>query len=339
MNLNDSRRSKMTQIFETVTVTSNISTTLTIWNTSQTGTSLTVRVPYGVQYTVSGGDVANYTKSGGGTFTASQPTRSVSVTYSLLYEKVTVTSNVACTIYIGSHTSSANVTSFTANIPYGTSYWVSCSKVEGYNQPNGQSFTAGQTTRSVTLNHVYNPYNNRSYRDLGLPSGTIWYYNWEGTGINSGRHFKYGMLNSYEGDGEVYSSDYYTGTENPLSLSKDLARQKLGGLWHLPTKEQWQELIDNTNCSLVIEGSYGNYVGNSYVSKINNKSIYMEYLGYVDSSGINGMTFYTDVCTFWLSSTPNGSDACYVHNQYGLSSRSVTSVKRNVYCVGMGVIG
>lgn len=89
------------------------------------------------------------------------------------------------------------------------------------------------------------------YVDLGLPSGTLWAT--MNVGANSpteyGNYYKYGKgSKTYDNaDGS------YQGTEVPLDLSKDTARQVCGGDWHMPTKEQQQELIDETTYTWVTD--------------------------------------------------------------------------------------
>ena len=86
--------------------------------------------------------------------------------------------------------------------------------------------------------------NGHEYVDLGLPSGTLWATMNVGATSSTeyGNYYMYGMgAKTYD------SSDTpYAGTEDPLDLSKDTARQVWGGDWHMPTQAQMQELIDNT---------------------------------------------------------------------------------------------
>ncbi len=104
---------------------------------------------------------------------------------------------------------------------------------------NDGGYTAQCT---VTVN---DPYNGHAYVDLGLPSGTKW------ATMNIGASSETGYGNYYKyGSGAtqyVGNDDYYSGTENPLALSGDTARQVWGGAWHMPTSAQYQELIDNTD--------------------------------------------------------------------------------------------
>lgn len=75
--------------------------------------------------------------------------------------------------------------------------------------------------------------NGHAYVDLGLPSGTLWATMNVGASseTGSGDYYMYGKGSS------IYNSSdtTYAGTENPLSLSVDTARQVWGGDWHTPT--------------------------------------------------------------------------------------------------------
>ena len=93
--------------------------------------------------------------------------------------------------------------------------------------------------------------------DLGLPSGTIW------AACNLGASSPE-ECGDYYAWGETEPKDKYSwntykfGTENNLTKynkedkktildpEDDAAHVALGGKWHIPTREQIQELLDNT---------------------------------------------------------------------------------------------
>ena len=110
-------------------------------------------------------------------------------------------------------------------------------------------------------------YNGHEYVDLGLPSGTLWatcnlgatspegygnYYAWgETTTKNTYEwsNYEYGHLENYELCLTKYNtcSDY--GPVDNLTMlqaNDDAATVNWGNGWQMPTKEQWQELYDNT---------------------------------------------------------------------------------------------
>jgi len=127
--------------------------------------------------------------------------------------------------------------------------------------------------------------NGYEYVDLGLPSGTLWAKCNVGASSETdyGNYYKYGEgIIQYDG-----SANYYRGGENPLSPSVDTVTNVMGGQWHMPTKTQYEELINNTTFSwttinsikggkfTATNGNYiflpagGNYEGGSSNNNIN----------------------------------------------------------------------
>ena len=90
-----------------------------------------------------------------------------------------------------------------------------------------------------------NPFNNHEYVDLGLPSGTLWATTNIGATSETevGDYYKFGETTVY--DGTDYNTSNYT-LEEDLSLENDAANVNWSGDWHIPTRSQWNELIDNT---------------------------------------------------------------------------------------------
>lgn len=80
------------------------------------------------------------------------------------------------------------------------------------------------------------------YVDLGLPSGLKWAI------CNVGDSLPYGYGDYYAwGETETkdkYSTSLYTGDPNKLPDSCDVARQKMGGNWRMPTKAEFEELLN-----------------------------------------------------------------------------------------------
>lgn len=103
--------------------------------------------------------------------------------------------------------------------------------------------------RVVLKNELYNievNNNGHTYVDLNLPSGTLWAT--MNVGANSitdyGNYYQYGKgADTWQ---TTESQNDYSGTESPLSLSVDTARQCWGGSWHMPSRVQIQELLDCT---------------------------------------------------------------------------------------------
>lgn len=107
--------------------------------------------------------------------------------------------------------------------------------------------------------------------DLGLPSGTIWagwnvgasspeqfggYYAWGEIEEKSNYSLKtYKYWTDKDGDGYYDRGEFIDLGENISGTQYDVARQKWGGDWRMPTEEEVEELIDN--CTWM----YFNYKG------------------------------------------------------------------------------
>ena len=125
-------------------------------------------------------------------------------------------------------------------------------------------------------------FNGHDYVDLGLPSGTLWAAMNVGASKASeaGLYFQWGDAQGYSadqiGNGEgqkKFSEDYsdykwylsgtidennlkftkYTTGGATLDLEDDAAHVNMGGSWHMPTPNQFQELLDNTTSTLTTQ--------------------------------------------------------------------------------------
>ena len=143
----------------------------------------------------------------------------------------------------------------------------------------------------------YNPYvYTPELVDMGLPSGTLWAKCPIGTESQEdvGLLFAWGEKTGYSvsqvGVDKNFSwADYeyatsadaqsnygitkYNLTDGKIFLEPedDIATILYGNKWHIPTVEQLQELIDNTDKSVSISGSNYNYV---FTSKINGNQLF-----------------------------------------------------------------
>ena len=143
--------------------------------------------------------------------------------------------------------------------------------------------------------------------DLGLPSGTIW----ATCNLGASSPEEYG---DYYAWGETEPKDYYDwdtykfGTKDNLTkynredrkiildLEDDAAHVVLGGKWHIPTREQIQELFDNTTNE---ESELNDVKGRLFTSKINGNTLFFPYSGSKSNSSILGEGRW---CLFWSSS-------------------------------------
>ena len=145
--------------------------------------------------------------------------------------------------------------------------------------------------------------NSHEYVDLGLPSGTLWSTCSVGGALNSvgGEYYAWGEIETKENYNENnykwYSSNNGVYTKynlyadcgvldniEKLELCDDAASVKWGGNWRIPTKQDWQELVEN--CSYTFYST--NIVGGDY---------------YIMKSKINGNTIKIYEGEYWCSDT------------------------------------
>lgn len=111
----------------------------------------------------------------------------------------------------------------------------------------------------------------------------------------------------------------YAGTEDPLDLSKDTARQVWGGDWHMPTEEQIQELIDNTTRAWYT--SVGPGVACVAFTGTNGNTILLSAGGFYTGGsqfGLNG------ACRYWTSTPKSDSSSLATYAAFE-SNRSFTT--------------
>lgn len=130
--------------------------------------------------------------------------------------------------------------------------------------------------------------NGYEYVDLGLPSGT----KWAKRNIDAmspedpGGYFAWGEVDTkgnfnedtyaYYFEDEYDSEDGYVDIGNDISgLVCDVARNKWGGSWHMPTKEDFEEL--RVNCEWKYEETKG--FGGYRITGINGNSIFLPLTG------------------------------------------------------------
>ena len=168
--------------------------------------------------------------------------------------------------------------------------------------PNLNIFVPAESVEAYKTAPIWNKYADRIYSipetvDLDLPSGTLWAtMNVEdGTGPYSSNLYMYGP------------HDYYREMDNPLPLNMDNANIKWGGGWHSPTKEQFEELINNTTYTWVTNYNDSNRNGGLFTAQ-NGSSIFLLADGQFDGRGaIN----YKDSQGYYFSSTPYNDVSAY----------------------------
>ena len=199
--------------------------------------------------------------------------------------------------------------------------------------------------------------NGHEYVDLGLPSGTLWatcnvganqpyekgnYYAWGETSTK----ITYSMDNYKFCQGSRITKYTKSDRLNILKASDDAASVNWGGAWHMPTKENFEELWRNCKWEEYWMDAPQRELGvpGNMVTGPNGNSIFMPTAGVLDehgrSSGKNDGHYWTRThgtleygawrMRFFLSVEKNEVNECFIH--FGLPVRPVVSkndVRRN----------
>lgn len=165
------------------------------------------------------------------------------------------------------------------------------------------TFVLADGTRFSIPLQSYTTDTEHEYVDLGLPSGTLWATCNVGAEIpwEFGDYFAWGETEpKYNYTWDNYK--YCTGSEHKLTkygaYSKygivdnksvlepmdDAATANWGSEWQMPSREQFKELIDENNNSVVLKMQYGVY-GLKITSKRNGKSIFLS------AAGVNNVNY------------------------------------------------
>ena len=187
------------------------------------------------------------------------------------------------------------------------------------------------------------------YVDLGLPSGTLWatmnvgatkpeeygdYYAWGEVETKDVEDYTYDGYRFYPGnDSDEYTK--YNSTDNKMSLDieDDAAHVVLGGDWHMPSRAQFDELIENTTSSWTTDYNSTGVVGAIFTSNTNGNTIFFPAAGTMSYAGTDSLGMLFDL---WSSSRgmdsreakdlydqENHVDTGYNNRFYGLSVRGV----------------
>ena len=181
--------------------------------------------------------------------------------------------------------------------------------------------------------------------DLGLPSGTKWatmnvgatsvtdrgyYYAWgETTGYPDAQNHSFSWENYALITGSGYSNNDFTKyhvVNNAfdyvtLQASDDAATANWGGSWRMPTKAEWQELLDNCNYEWQTNYQGSGMNGLLLTSKVTDKSIFLPANSNYNNTNITGQTFR--IC-YWSSSV-------YSEGQWGEFDQTYTYHPRYAY--------
>jgi len=169
--------------------------------------------------------------------------------------------------------------------------------------------------------------------DLGLPSGTLWAD--RNIGAKSpedfGLYFSWGNIEGHA-MGSGYDFDDYNETKGhelngDIDIEHDAARSNMGEPWQMPTKEQFQELVDNCTREWCCENGH---MGSRFTSKINGKSVFFPAAGLGYGTSILNVGSSGD---YWSSSWSSANNAYIMY----FSSSSVNPQTNYTRYLGFSV--
>ena len=171
-------------------------------------------------------------------------------------------------------------------------------------------------------------HNGFEYVDLGLPSGTKWATCNVGANseTDSCMHFAWGETKGYNRiinakkfswndykfskDGSNINFTKYNTVDGKkiLDLEDDAVNINMGGRWHMPSEEQFKELVDENNViSLWSENyNYSGVSGRLLISKINGEKLFFPSCGYFYKGEFYNSRYYGH---YWSGSCCEGNNS------------------------------
>lgn len=192
----------------------------------------------------------------------------------------------------------------------------SCNKDDDNTNNNTNTNTPTNPTNPTTVEWV----------DLGLPSGLLWakcnlgattpegygnYYAWGETSTKETYNWSTYRYATVDADGHLQTLTKYNtlgtyGTidnKTTLEASDDVATAVLGSGARIPTKAEWQELLDNTTAVWTTVNS----VNGRKFTAANGSSLFLPAAGYRDGSSLDFVDTYG---SYWSSSLPESDLYC-----------------------------
>lgn len=125
-------------------------------------------------------------------------------------------------------------------------------------------------------------------------------YSWTTNRWSNGTYYSLTKYNTEESYGIVDNKTY-------LDLADDAAQYYLEGNWRIPTKEEFEELLNESNCTWIftIQDGVKGYRVTSKIEDYTDKSIFLPAAGYRDIG--NGVSGYGNFGLYWANSVYTSS--------------------------------
>ena len=174
--------------------------------------------------------------------------------------------------------------------------------------------------------NVINTHNGHGFVDLGLPSETLWATCNVGATSpeQAGLYFALGETTGFTAEQvksgvRKFNSASYTASaiSTDLKPEQDAVHVNLGGNWRIPTKAEFQELIDNCNVTWTNDYNGTGIKGRIFTSKVNGKSVFFPAAGSCDNSSVIKVGF-EGYCwsASWDSDSPSAAWDLYFNSRY-----------------------
>lgn len=169
-------------------------------------------------------------------------------------------------------------------------YWTSTLTTSDNNYAVGCRFSSSgplEQNLQRCLGVAIRPVRDHEYVDLGLPSGLKWATC--NVGANSPE-----QAGDFYGWGEVETKKTFSQSNYLVTEFKDVAAEKWGGSWRMPTRDDVMELINNCQ----VRQTISNGVIGGKITGPNGNSIFIPYAGYfMDGERV----CYCELGYFWTS--------------------------------------
>ena len=186
-------------------------------------------------------------------------------------------------------------------------------------------------------------HNGFEYVDLGLPSGTKWAKCNVGaySETDNGLYFPFGGIVGldspyYEGNFDSHKLKFNGDKKATLHLDNDAAHIHMGGKWHMPTREQFEELLDekNTVSTWIYDYCIREVSGRLFRSRINDETLFIPANGFISNHQYvqNGQT-----CSLWTSSIDFSS--VYNCTDFFCDKYNTYLARTSAYYVCIGIRG
>ena len=164
-----------------------------------------------------------------------------------------------------------------------------------------------------SVRYLIDPYNGYEYVDLGLSVKWATCNVGASSPEQTGLYFAWGETVGYTAEQvenweRSFDSSSYTASviSTDLKPEQDAAHVNLGGNWRIPTKDEYQELLDNCNVVWTDDYNGTGIKGRIFTSNINGNSVFFPAAGGCDYSSVGGVGSYGD---YWSASWDSSSDA------------------------------